>query len=72
MLRTIVITVLLISANQSFACQCARGSGKNFLSQVKKFDYVVYGTFMREQPGKGGARLIVEEVYKRRHQTRHN
>lgn len=64
MLRATFITILLLFASQSFACECGRGLGKNFLNQVKRFDYIVYGTFMREQPDNGNATLIVEEVYK--------
>ena len=64
MLQTIIFVTLLISTTQSFACECTRGLGKNFLNQVKKFDYIAYRTFMREQAESGDAKLIIDEVYK--------
>lgn len=64
MLRSIFIVIFILYTSHSFACECGRGLGKNFLNQVKKFEYVVFGRFMREQPESGDATLIIDEVYK--------
>ena len=62
--RTIIFALCLTISFPAMACECAGGWGKNFLHQVKKFDVVVYGTFLREPPNRGDAKLIVKKVYK--------
>jgi hypothetical protein len=63
-MRYLLLTILLLTATtQLLACSCGRGPGRNFLSNVGRFDIVALGRIMKSS-NDFTRDLVIEKVYK--------
>jgi hypothetical protein len=61
--RLVIILAFQFLANISLACECSRGWGKNFLSNVNQFEFIALGILELDDESPRPA-FVITKIYK--------